>query len=71
MSTAPEAAAGGASVCARCGARFECGMQAGTTPCWCTALPPLDPVPGQGCLCPTCLRAALAAAPGAPAAPGL
>jgi len=41
-------------------------MQAGTTPCWCTALPPLDPVPGQGCLCPTCLRAALAAAPAAP-----
>jgi len=68
MSTPPEAAPRGASACARCGARFECGMQAGTAPCWCAALPPLDPASGQGCLCPACLRAALAVARPAPGA---
>jgi hypothetical protein len=41
-------------------------------PCWCTALPPVVPVPGTdtagaGCWCPACLRAqvdAIAAAKG-------
>ncbi|MGW8269063.1 MAG: cysteine-rich CWC family protein [Burkholderiales bacterium] len=51
--------------CARCGQYFECGMLAGAERCWCAELPPLDPVPGETCLCPACLRAALAAAPGA------
>jgi len=51
--------------CARCGQNFECGMLAGAERCWCTELPPLDPVPGETCLCPACLRAALAAAQGA------
>jgi hypothetical protein len=30
--------------------------------CWCTALPPVVPVPGleAGCWCPACLRAHIA-----------
>ncbi|HYY60064.1 MAG TPA: cysteine-rich CWC family protein [Burkholderiales bacterium] len=43
--------------CARCGAPFACGAdEAG---CWCEKLPPLEPVPGRGCLCPACLAAEL------------
>jgi hypothetical protein len=37
-------------------------MQAQADRCWCADLPPLDPTPGEGCLCPACLRAALATA---------
>jgi hypothetical protein len=55
------------SICIRCNASFECGMeQANQEPCWCAALPPL-PVPAlpeperPGCLCPDCLRAWIAA----------
>ncbi|KPK08246.1 MAG: hypothetical protein AMJ64_04015 [Betaproteobacteria bacterium SG8_39] len=62
MSGTPEASSGAGSRCARCGLRFECGLEAGAERCWCAALPPLKPVPGKGCLCPDCLRAALAAA---------
>lgn len=62
------------STCERCGATFHCAMadpgpdgQADTTPCWCTALPPAVPVPGEGaavgCWCPACLRAHIAAQP--------
>jgi hypothetical protein len=45
--------------CARCGAAFACG--AGSAgPCWCASLPALEPVPGRGCLCRTCLEQELA-----------
>jgi hypothetical protein len=54
--------------CVRCGAQFTCGRdeQSG---CWCAALPPLPAlavIAGADCLCPACLRAALAvtSAPG-------
>jgi hypothetical protein len=49
------------SACARCGARFHCGRD-DTTPCWCAALPPLDPTrydAHSGCLCEACLQATL------------
>jgi hypothetical protein len=50
--------------CSRCGATFSCGAFAGEADgeCWCAALPPLAaaPDPARGCLCPQCLRAALA-----------
>lgn len=48
--------------CARCGAPFECGMAAGSPPCWCGTLPSLRRLPEdlQGCLCPSCLRELLA-----------
>jgi uncharacterized protein (TIGR00290 family) len=44
--------------CARCGAAFECGMEAGVERCWCADLPPV-PIDASlaGCLCPRCLRA--------------
>ena len=52
------------SHCARCGTPFTCGMQAGDRsaelpPCWCAGLPPLEPVPGRGCLCRQCLEGEL------------
>jgi Cysteine-rich CWC len=68
------------SICERCGATFHCAMadpgpdgKLETTPCWCTALPPVVPVPAVqaaavGCWCPACLRAHIAARP-APAIP--
>jgi len=68
MNTAPELSANGGTACAGCGARFECGLQAGVERCWCVELPPLTPVPDQSCLCPTCLRAAIGAAQRAPGA---
>ncbi|HEY5899619.1 MAG TPA: cysteine-rich CWC family protein [Burkholderiales bacterium] len=40
--------------CARCGRVFRCG--ADEEHCWCVELPPLEPVPGRGCLCPECLE---------------
>jgi hypothetical protein len=43
--------------CPRCGARFECGANAGS--CWCASLPPLARLPAAppgDCLCETCLR---------------
>ncbi len=56
------------SRCARCGAEFRCGMEAGDPECWCASLPPLMPLPvastvgstAPGCLCPACLEAMLA-----------
>ena len=42
--------------CARCGAVFTCGMQAGQEPCWCAELPAIEPVPGRNCLCQACLK---------------
>ena len=42
--------------CARCGAPFECGMQAGLKECWCAQLPPIAPPDAAaGCYCPRCL----------------
>lgn len=42
--------------CARCGAPFECGMQAGLAECWCAKLPPVvPPDAAAGCYCPRCL----------------
>jgi hypothetical protein len=62
------------SICTRCGAPFGCAMADGSTePCWCTALPPVVPVPaardaardaGPGCWCPACLRQHIAQMPG-------
>jgi len=53
-----------ASRCASCGAEFDCGMQSsGTEACWCAALPPLEPEPGRGCLCRSCLERELDARP--------
>lgn len=44
--------------CARCGATFACGMNAGAARCWCADRPrvPIDPTLA-GCLCPRCLSA--------------
>ncbi|MDA8257625.1 MAG: cysteine-rich CWC family protein [Betaproteobacteria bacterium] len=62
MST-PAAIAGPTGTCARCGAPFRCGMEAGDAECWCAGMPPLLPVPAAsaavGCLCPACLQARL------------
>ncbi|MES2258834.1 MAG: cysteine-rich CWC family protein [Pseudomonadota bacterium] len=49
------------SVCKRCGATFGCAMVDGNDggPCWCTALPPVVPLPAATdvtCWCPACLR---------------
>jgi uncharacterized protein (TIGR00290 family) len=50
--------------CARCGAPFECGMQAGRVECWCAQLPPIAPPDAAaGCYCPRCL-AEVSGAPG-------
>jgi hypothetical protein len=39
---------------------FACAAEAGE-PCWCAALPPLTALaPGADCLCPACLREAIA-----------
>lgn len=68
MMTTPTAAAEnpGVETCARCGARFGCGMRAGAARCWCNDLPVLDPLPaqfaGKGCLCPECLKTLLESA---------
>ncbi len=53
------------STCRRCGASFSCAMADGGAPdqpCWCTALPPIVPLPdgadpAADCWCPACLRA--------------
>ncbi|HLE67952.1 MAG TPA: hypothetical protein VI730_12465 [Burkholderiales bacterium] len=31
-------------------------MQTGVENCWCARLPPVEPVPGRGCLCRACLE---------------
>jgi hypothetical protein len=62
VNTLPPAA--GATRCTRCGAPFTCGRD-DPNGCWCAALPPLPAhavAAGADCLCPNCLRAALAAA---------
>ena len=53
------------STCSRCGATFGCAMADGSDgPCWCTELPSVVPLPGEGaaCWCPACLRAHIAGA---------
>jgi len=55
------------NVCPQCGAPFRCGMEGGDKECWCSALPPVFPVPAisdpgspaASCLCPVCLTAML------------
>jgi hypothetical protein len=47
--------------CARCKAQFGCGQAEGGGSCWCADLPPIMPVKGESCLCPSCLRAEVAA----------
>jgi len=47
------------SRCARCGAAFECGMQAGLAECWCAKRPPVAITEGDAsCYCPRCLAEA-------------
>ncbi|HEX4333102.1 MAG TPA: DUF1289 domain-containing protein [Usitatibacter sp.] len=48
--------------CSRCGAGFACGASDCSTPCWCASYPPVDPVAGATCLCPSCLAATRAGA---------
>ncbi|MDE2202574.1 MAG: cysteine-rich CWC family protein [Burkholderiaceae bacterium] len=57
------------TTCATCGTTLRCGaIGDGTQPdpaCWCAAeaaLPAHARLPGQGCLCPRCLREAIARA---------
>lgn len=47
--------------CPRCGVAFVCGADQETGHCWCAELPPIMPVTDEGCLCPPCLRQAVAA----------
>ena len=64
--------------CQHCGAGFDCGVDRPVdSPCWCAALPPLSldrlPAPAADrahtaaeparCICPDCLKAALAGQP--------
>ena len=58
MATTRTRSEDGSTQCARCGAPFHCGAQAGDAGCWCQALPALPPLPDlDGCLCPACLQA--------------
>jgi hypothetical protein len=41
---------------------MHCGAASGDEHCWCEELPPLEPVPGQTCLCRKCLESALSQA---------
>lgn len=50
--------------CSACGTPFACGPGTGEAPgaCWCQDLPLLPEIdPSKDCLCPACLKAALAA----------
>jgi alpha-ribazole phosphatase len=48
--------------CGRCGADFLCGPAPGRASCWCDDLPHVGWIAGAAhdCLCPECLRAAIA-----------
>ena len=47
--------------CERCGARFSCGANGASRPCWCTGYPAVKPSGENAtCLCPACLAAAAA-----------
>ncbi|RLA31612.1 MAG: hypothetical protein DRR03_09480 [Gammaproteobacteria bacterium] len=59
------------SHCAHCGTSFRCGRD-DPAPCWCARdFPAVMPLPAPeataGCLCPACLRAAVARQPQSPA----
>lgn len=48
-----------AQFCEACGEEFFCGASDVSTPCWCTAYPPITPrAPDARCLCPACLAVA-------------
>ncbi|HMM53575.1 MAG TPA: cysteine-rich CWC family protein [Candidatus Desulfobacillus sp.] len=51
------------ATCPGCAGRFACGMQSGSSPCWCAGLPPLAALPSRdkGCFCPACLKAMIEA----------
>ena len=49
--------------CERCGASFQCGTGGSEGRCWCmeeTARLPMPETNAGDCVCPACLRAALA-----------
>lgn len=49
--------------CERCGARFSCGANDASRPCWCAGYPAVTPSGENAtCLCPACLAAAAATA---------
>ncbi|MEM5327330.1 cysteine-rich CWC family protein [Paraburkholderia sp. JHI2823] len=53
--------------CPRCGNSFDCGRNTEPFDCWCKSLPalPANELDPRGrCLCPECLVAAMAPAPG-------
>lgn len=47
--------------CGQCGTEFTCGSGGAKGGCWCADLPVKLPVEGPDCLCPTCLKAKIAA----------
>ncbi|KAB2638830.1 MAG: hypothetical protein DVB25_06940 [Verrucomicrobia bacterium] len=49
------------SICAACGAGFDCGVAAGSDTCWCMCLPTLAAAftDSSGCYCVICLKAKL------------
>ena len=51
------------SICAACGAAFDCGVAAGGDTCWCMSLPTLTTAftDSSGCYCVNCLKAKLSA----------
>ncbi len=56
----------GQKKCSKCGSEFPCGAAARAATggadfsCWCEELPGVAPVEGEDCLCPGCLRDAIA-----------
>ncbi|MFZ4621150.1 MAG: cysteine-rich CWC family protein [Bacteroidota bacterium] len=48
------------SLCPNCGKTFRCDIASGETICWCFAYPKLLKIEGNDCLCPDCLRNAIA-----------
>ncbi|HTG96096.1 MAG TPA: cysteine-rich CWC family protein [Burkholderiales bacterium] len=56
MQTALPTRNGLPDTCARCGAPFRCGAKNRDDKCWCSEMPPLEPLPGRSCLCRECLE---------------
>jgi|SRR5579862_7263734 len=46
--------------CSQCGVAFHCGSEGEGVKCWCDDLPKLFPDTERDCLCPACLRDAIA-----------
>ena len=40
--------------CSQCDKKFECGVD--ELSCWCMDMERVQPIEGQTCLCPECLR---------------